>query len=1267
MFTTSDIAHASQVNNASATSEQAKKLREELSYLLNRLIQISLAIKCLRQQLSLQESPLEGLELSIEENLQIAEELENAARGRIEVIFEEALAIISNRSQQNKFTDQEIYALIENLKSYLETDLQDGFFNNYSETASCSDNFQFTSPDIVGPTASRSDSMCNETAFESTTYQSENTPLFNSSFPSYSETKYPKPQNVQSLTDKNQIIGSEITMKIVAFLNAKHYMVFNDKKGAVHGHSWHFEAESMILVKDESFLKFEDLDKHLNGLLAPYQKIVLNEIPPFTIVEPLTENIAVVFFNQLYEDLKKLDVNLKRLTVWENPTKGIEITQPMPHYFSSNDSIPLPVAAVEASMQAAAGKEESPPELDNSESSHLTTNRPESKTIQEEQIIEPNDLKINKDLVTEDILHNKAGFLNRLKISWLPRNNPRLDQAIGNMYSYPWWQFLAAAFLISLTAVLIYWPLLNNTSLSNIYPYGSDSWCHLFKAEFLSRQLAKGIFYPSFFSYWDSGVEPFRYWGPLPYMLLAGINLLVNNIFLSSIYYLMALALLGGFSWLVFSRRIGLLPATLGGILWVFWIDNLNVAFSSGNYPRILTIVLLPLLLEFFSRILENRFKYFEFLIIVILIHIIVLSHPLIAAVFCVSLMVFGLIWWLWGGISLWSLTQGFLSLVAGILTSAWWLLPSLTGGGSGFSSEALSANTFFVSFTTSLNPSLRWSEFYWGISLLVLIPMMIFSWRYRSVWAKSLFITGIFMLVLTAPQMRFIHNILPLSSILWPVRFSTFWSIALIISAFSFINKDFLITIGKLRIPLVILAVATFLILSLDSFYSWQTVARTSTVPQSLLSCVESIEKTPGWRVATLDLSRLSSTPSYLLSQVGKREQVFGWAWQGAKTAQNLMLINMALENKWYPYVFDRLSFMGTTDLLVYQDVIKDQKTFRKEAQLAGYQQKLINGGLEHWHSLVVPYIHKNRQQGLAIGKYASIFAMQFPSLEIGSSPNIDAYNINELKHYKTLVLSGASWSSESKAEELVKQYAAGGGRVIVDLTGFPIDLMSRQPKFLGVYGESATLIKQLSISSGTQSNQLAPFDLEEWRCFAPQLLDGSDITFKYYGNDATLFGYKLVYPNVPVYFLGANLGYHAFLTHDPLATKLLQQILQISRDYNTPSTIDLESYTSDAKGCIMTYKTDRELEAILPVAALDGMKVFVDSKPVSSGIYENLVLARLPAGEHRITLEMHQSKVYLYGRWMSFSAILLITFTILLWRYFLKVKSRKQVVLLS
>lgn len=389
--------------------------------------------------------------------------------------------------------------------------------------------------------------------------------------------------NIEYSDAEQQI--SYITMKIVAFLNARHYMVFADKKGKPHGHSWQLQAEARVPVKYNSFIKFEDLDKLLNKLLAPYQRSILNEVPPFDRIEPLTENISVYFFNSLYDALENLDVDLVRLSVWENPTKGIEITERLPQYFSSQDNKSVPASVIEKTLNEAA------PGLDNADS--LSTSPPPSNL--EQDINEINggilsgDEPISEELVTTDIIpeHNhpsevtdridnekQAESENAPHSSWPERVMERIKTYLSLGGSsveeqvehspYPLWQIILAILVISGVAIWAYWPLLN-APLYKVYPWGSDTWGHLFKAQFLYREILNGNYYPQFMADWYNGCQPFRYWAPLPYYVLALLHHFTQNIFVAGNYYIFFCALLGGTGCLLLARRIGLWPAVMLG------------------------------------------------------------------------------------------------------------------------------------------------------------------------------------------------------------------------------------------------------------------------------------------------------------------------------------------------------------------------------------------------------------------------------------------------------------------------------------------------------------------------------------------------------------------------------------------------------------------------------------------------------------------------------------------------------------------------------
>ncbi|PKM76538.1 MAG: hypothetical protein CVU90_11995 [Firmicutes bacterium HGW-Firmicutes-15] len=1056
-----------------------------------------------------------------------------------------------------------------------------------------------------------------------------------------------------------------ITMKLVAFLNAKHYMVFGDKRGSTHGHSWQFQIEAEVSVEDSSFIRFEDLERHIGKILEPYQRNVLNEISPYNLIEPLTENIAALFFNRLDDDFKQFNVRLIRLTAWENPTKGIEISHRLNHFFSTGENTNKPTPIQIESLNQASATLEVAEESSNEDSG--MPNQDAANDEEEQEACTPGSSSNNSsdsgiEHIDETVMTDSDSVVNEKEKEDPIENKQEIVESDSDSTSgdndqrnYKWWHYVLAISLIIGVAVWAYWPILT-APLDKIYPYGSDAWCHLFKADFLSKEILKGNYYPQYYTYWHNGVQPFRYWAPLTYYIIALINLLTKNVFVALNYYLFGCAILGGICWLIFSKRIGIWQAALGGIIWVVWLDNIKESFLSGNYPRVLTIALLPLLLELFIKTMKEEKKVIYFLFVALLICAIVLCHPMIAAIYGVSLLSFAILLWFWGDISLKGLIRGGLALFSGLLISSWWLLPALTGGGAGFSDESTLSPTRFIAASISFNPHIRGSINYWGISLLALILIFVLSWRYRSTWAKSLFISGIFYIILTFPEFKFLQNLLPLNNLLWPKRFSSFWSLALLLSAFS-LNAQYQFSFFKRKLSTkAVLAIVVFFFLAADSFFSLRVLAHTTPFPNTILQCIESIKQYPGWKVATLDLSRLGSTPSYLLPTIANREQVYGWAWQGATTAGNVMLINTAMENNWYPYIFQRLDRMGSTDLMVKENTIIGLSTFGEYASLAGYEKVFSDQKTSHWHGLDGPYITVNRKKGIAIGKYASNYALQFPSLEIGSSLKIDDYNIEELKQYKTVVLTGASWSSQAKAEKMIIQYAQAGGRVLVDLTGFPVNVMARQPAFLGVFGETITINKPLTISSKDTEMKLEPFALENWVCVTPQPIDQILISYKHYGNDAALLGSKIISDTPPIYFLGANIAYHSFLTHDKTAMNILQETLGLSSDYEQAEIIPLQEYHVNKDGYSMSYETSNSIEAILPVAALEGMKARVDEQLISTRTYENLIMVNLPAGKHTITLELVDAPIFIWSKYLSLFSILFIT------SYIVFIKRRKK-----
>ncbi len=1054
---------------------------------------------------------------------------------------------------------------------------------------------------------------------------------------------------------------SYITMKIVAFLNARHYMVFADKKGKPHGHSWQLQAEARVPVKYNSFIKFEDLDKLLNKLLAPYQRNVLNDISPFDIIEPLTENITVYFFNALYDALENLDVDLVRLSVWENPTKGIEITERLPQYFSSQDNKSVSASVIEKTLKEVAFSVDNDDSLSSSPSpsnleqdiNQIITGILSGDEPVSEALVSTNDIipehtqpsEVIDEVNGEKMVASGNASLSRLSEGVIETIKTRLNSGDSSVEdeaehsAYPLWQILLAILIISGVAIWAYWPLLN-APLYKVYPWGSDTWGHLFKAQFLYQEILKGNYYPQFMADWYNGCQPFRYWAPLPYYLLALINHFTKNIFVAGNYYIFFCALLGGIGCLLLARRIGLWPAVMLGIIWLIWPDNVRIALSEGNLPRVLAIGFLPLLFYVFMETVKDKKRVWPLLVTLVIIHVVILCHAMIGAVYIIGLSIFSFLWWLFGGCGFRDLVYGMGAIILGVISSAWWLLPSLKGGLTSMGAGA-TGGIQYIAANISFNPVFRFStrdEFYWGIALLIITIIAMILWSKKPSWAKSLLITGVFLVLLTFPAFSWLHQLLPLSNVLWPLRFSTFASFALLAGGLA-ISIPYLNQLKQSQKKyLGMLLISIFVILLLDSYYSLSALMVTSVEPYHMVDAADSIKQKDGWRAATLDLSSLGSAPSYLFSINSEKEQVFGWAWQGASTAKNIMLLNTAMQNGYYPFLFRQLTFLGATDLMIRDSMLKDWEEFKKIAYKEGFRQQGTIEGVSYWKKDQTPYFLTTDRKCLAIGKYVDHYALQFPSIETGYFNKIDEYDIKYLKQYPLIILAGAQWNQQQQAEKLILQYVKSGGKVIVDMTGFPVDIMSRQPKFLGVYTEPVKLRGGITIQSANGDTYLGSFSQENapWSSLIPQPLDGVELSFNYMGNQAPLYGYKY-YNGNKVWFLGANLAYHSFITKEPAARQILQEIIQLSQEIESVKIIPFSSYRSTNEGYQMSYQTDQAVDAIIPIAALDVMEARIDNERVGLDKFENLVRMHLPAGVHSINLQIGSAPVYYWGRLIS------------------------------
>ena len=97
---------------------------------------------------------------------------------------------------------------------------------------------------------------------------------------------------------------------------------YNGECERLHGHNWNVQISigSEKLNDLEMVIDFKDLKEKTNALMDTFDHQYLNEVPPFTELNPTTENISKYIFDRLSKVINTDSIRISKVTVWESPT-----------------------------------------------------------------------------------------------------------------------------------------------------------------------------------------------------------------------------------------------------------------------------------------------------------------------------------------------------------------------------------------------------------------------------------------------------------------------------------------------------------------------------------------------------------------------------------------------------------------------------------------------------------------------------------------------------------------------------------------------------------------------------------------------------------------------------------------------------------------------------------------------------------------------------------------------------------------------------------
>ncbi len=110
------------------------------------------------------------------------------------------------------------------------------------------------------------------------------------------------------------------TVTVRAVFSAAHRL--RDYKGkceALHGHNWVVEMTAGVRQLDKTgmVVDFSTLKKGLMDFVEKLDHKLINELEPFTEINPTSENIARFIYEGMEEFCRREGIELIKVTVWE--------------------------------------------------------------------------------------------------------------------------------------------------------------------------------------------------------------------------------------------------------------------------------------------------------------------------------------------------------------------------------------------------------------------------------------------------------------------------------------------------------------------------------------------------------------------------------------------------------------------------------------------------------------------------------------------------------------------------------------------------------------------------------------------------------------------------------------------------------------------------------------------------------------------------------------------------------------------------------------
>lgn len=114
------------------------------------------------------------------------------------------------------------------------------------------------------------------------------------------------------------------TYIFTTYLNASHAIRWSKGTGQAHPHT--YQISYSFHINNGDLIRFHEIEGNISEILKRYNGYFLNEIEPFTKINPTLENLTDYLFDCFSDELSKLDCSLDEISISESPMRTYRIS-----------------------------------------------------------------------------------------------------------------------------------------------------------------------------------------------------------------------------------------------------------------------------------------------------------------------------------------------------------------------------------------------------------------------------------------------------------------------------------------------------------------------------------------------------------------------------------------------------------------------------------------------------------------------------------------------------------------------------------------------------------------------------------------------------------------------------------------------------------------------------------------------------------------------------------------------------------------------------